>query len=222
MNEPPRPNREGAKRPWNHPTNQRFGVMLAVIVLVGLGTRLNACDYRTIAKQVVDDPAVGTLRGDVGRVQGTSDAISAKTLELAASLARVEAELADMKAHSHRTVYRFNPHSDKTPDPAQLKTLRAAVQAGSRVRVTHKPAEGVGRTISVECEFVGLDANGNVQCMSGVLAANAELPDGRRYQEILTHNGTRVLAHWNADGTNIQGEREVEKRETHWSVQLPY
>ena len=223
--QPPPP----ATRPLLHPTNLRFGLMLLVIILVGFATRLNACDYRTIAKRVIEDPAVGTLKTDVAGVGGRVDAVAAQARglsasheQLAAGVAALQASVDTLIAHSPRTIYRYNPDTQKSPDAAQLKALRAAVAAGAKISVTHRPAEGIGRVISVRCAFVGLDANGNVQCMSAVLAANSELPDGRRYQEILTHDGTRVLAHWNADGTNIQGEREVEKRETHWTAELPF
>ncbi len=210
------------KRPLMHPTNIRFGVMLAVIVLVGFATRLNACDYRTIAERVIEDPAVGTLKGDVAAVSAQADGLAAAQQRISGTTSEIQRAVADLRAHAPTTIYRYNPDKEKAPNPAQLKALRDAVTAGARVSVTHRPAEGIGRTISVTCAFVGLDANGNVQCMSAVLAANSELPDGRRYQEILSHDGTRVLAHWNADGSNIQGEREVEKREVHWTVQLPY
>ncbi len=210
------------KRPLMHPTNIRFATMLLVIVLVGFGTRLNSCDYRTIAERVIQDPAVGTLKADVGGVAAQAQGLNAGQQRMNSALSDVQRALDDLRAHAPTIIYRYNPDKEKAPNPAQLKALRAAVAAGARISVVHRPAEGIGRTISVECAFVGLDANGNVQCMSAVLAANSELPDGRRYQEILSHDGTRVLAHWNADGSNIQGEREVEKRETHWTAQMPY
>ena len=196
--------------------------MLLVIVLVGFGTRLNACDYKTIAKRVLEDPSVATLKSDIGGLGGRVDAVAGQVQAVSGAVDTVRRSVDTLVAHAPKTVYRYNPDTEKAPNPAQLQALRDAVTAGALIRVTHKPAEGIGRIISVSCAFVGLDANGNVQCMSAVLAANSELPDGRRYQEILTHDGTRVLAHWNADGTNVQGEREVEKRETHWTVQLPF
>lgn len=222
-------NLETPKRPFMHPTNIRFAVMLLVIILVGFGTRLNGCDYTTIAERVIQDPAVGTLKADVASVGGKVAGVAAQAEGLASGQQRIDGAISalqrsvdDLKAHSPRMIYRYNPDTEKSPNPGQIKALRDAVTAGAKVSVMHRPAEGIGRTIVVECAFVGLDANGNVQCMSAVLAANSELPDGRRYQEILTHDGTRVLAHWNADGSNVQGEREVEKRETHWTVQLPF
>ena len=226
---------EKPKTPWYTATNVRFGTILLAIILSALLTRFNGCDKGQIARSILNDPAISELaphheqlQSSVARLEGQVSALSSsldKALQnqkrMQAGLRAIGDQTTLLVEHSARVVYRFDPHAQEEPDPARLGRLQGLVQAGASLQVVHRPAEGSGRSVALDCATAAVDTNGNVLCQGAVVPANSELPDGRRYQEVLRHDGTLTLAHWNADGSNVQGARELGKRAAIWIAATP-
>lgn len=219
---------EKPKAPWYTASNVRFGTILLAVFLSALLTRFNGCDKGQIARSILNDPAVASLAPSQARLQADVSRISAdlkQSLEtqkrMEATLAQVHAQTRSLVEHSARVVYRFDPQALAEPDPALLARLVGLVQGGASLQVVHRPSEGSGRAVALDCAAAAVDTNGNVLCQGPVVPANSELPDGRRYQEVLRHDGTLTLAHWNADGSNVQGARELGKRAAIWIAATP-
>lgn len=216
------------KRPWYNEQNFRFGTLLLTIILMSLLTRFNGCDKGGVVQDILNDPSVAGLAGQNRAIQSSLaklDQIESVVKANQAAIARVQADTTQIKGlidHAPHAIYRFDPKKQEEVDAAALGRLQAAVQAGAQMSVVHRPAEGAGRTRTLQCATAAVDANDSVLCFGPVLPANSELPDGRRYQEVLRHDGTITLAHWNADGSNVQGARELDKRASVWVAALPY
>lgn len=223
------------KTPWYTAENVRFGTILLAILFAALLTRFNGCDKGQIAQSILTDPAIAELapgqkelkaslsrvQGQVTDLSGKLDTALANQQRMAATLAAVQKDTSALVDHSPHVVYTFDPHTQEEPDPAGLGRLQGLVQGGANLSVVHKPAEGSGRSVVLDCVTAAVDTNGNVLCQGAMVSANSELPDGRRYQEVLRHDGTLTLAHWNADGSNVQGARELGKRHSIWIAARP-
>lgn len=193
--------------------------LLGAIALIGVFTRTNGCDYRAIAEAVVHHPDLDGIKASLTQGQSGMQA----SLSSIQSLQREHA--ANTRAlleHAPTVVYRFNPAKEDDPNNGQLRVLRDAVEAGARVRVLHRPARGPGRVAVVDCVYVTVDPNGAILCTSAVSTAATDLPDGRRYQEVIRHDGTLTLSHWASDGTNVQGATMARERDTTWIVERPF
>ena len=212
-------------RLWTRP-NQRILGLLAALLLLNLVTRVNGCDYRGIADAVVHHEEMDGIRNDVRT--GNQDILArlqrleqAQTAHIA-STAAANGKLDELIGHSSTAIYSFHPKREMEPDRAKLRALQDAIKAGAKVRVTHTAAAGNGRSVTVDCVYTAADENGAVICMSPVLAANTDLADGRRYQEVIRHDGTITMTHWGANGENVQGAKLVQERTTTWMVEMPF
>ncbi len=216
------------KTPWYTAENVRFGTILLAILLSALLTRVNGCDKGQIARSILGDPSVSSLAPGQKAMQGQLSSISGRVDQVAQAQAAIQAGVTSISGqttalvqHSAHVVFEFDPHAQDEPDPAALGRLQGLVQGGAVLSVVHRPAEGSGRSVAMACMSSAVDTNGNVLCQGPVVPANGELPDGRRYQEVLRHDGTLTLAHWNADGSNVQGARELGKRAAVWIAATP-
>jgi|GEM_PF-1776977 len=208
------------------PQNLRVAGILGALLLICLVTRINGCDYKGIADAVVHHEDLDGIKADVNNGV-TSIEARLERLEQAqqahiASTAMANGKLDELIGHSSTVVYAFHPKREVEPNKARLRALQDAVRAGAKVRVLHTPAAGNGRTTTVDCVYTAADENGAVICMSPVLAANTDLADGRRYQEVIRHDGTLTMTHWGADGSNVQGAKLVQERATTWMVEMPF
>ncbi len=213
------------KRPWYNEQNFRFGTLLLTIIFMSLLTRFNGCDKGHVVQDILNDPSVANLSGQNLDALTKLEAIESTVKANKAAIARVQADTTLIKGlidHAPHAIYRFDPKKQEEVLAEELGKLQAAVHAGADISVVHRPAEGAGRIMTLQCATTAVDTNDNVLCMGPVLPSNSELPDGRRYQEVLRHDGTLTLAHWNANGANVQGSRELDKRASVWVAALPY
>ena len=213
----------------------RFWLMCGLIVLTGFATRIQACDERQIASAVLEDPRISELiprnddlarrlealdqleplKGQIDRLQGSQD-------RLQSQLSSQQQLIQQLIDHSWTKIYTFDPSNDAEPDPGPLTRLRKAVRDGAELLVVHSTADGAGGLVSYPCVEVTIDTNENVLCIATVIPAALSLPDGRRYQSTLRHDGTILFSHWNADGTNIQTSTLLVRRSSAWFVRLPF
>ncbi len=221
---------------------RRFWVLVVLIPLAALLTRINACDERQIASSVLEDPRISELiprNDDLSRrlealdqlptvlskidgVDGKADQLAGKQDQILAELRTTRSLVQQVIEHSWTRTYTFDPASEGEPSPARLGALRAAVRSGAEVMVVHGSVDAGARLVSTRCHSVTIDTSENVLCMGAVVPANLELPDGRRYQETLRHDGTLTFSHWNADGTNVQGGSHGERQRSIWFVRKPF
>lgn len=209
MQEPPQ---RAFPRPWHHPVNQRFGALVLAVLAVALVTRFNACDRRGVVQGVsrelaATEASVGALRGDLAT--------------LGSAVATVDSRLVTLQQMEHRVIYRHDPRRQDKPDAIALEALRDLVRAGAELRVVLRPAMGQGEVTNIFCVASRLDENGNVLCTGPERPSNLMLPDGRRYQETIRHDGTLTFAHWDATGGNVQGQREIGQWATVWLARGP-
>ena len=222
--------------------HSRFWIFLVAVAVIGFVFRINSCDERQIASSVLEDPRISELipRNDdlarrlealdqlpsvaskVDQVASKVDGVSSKQDQTLAELRATKAMLQQVIDHSWTRTYSYDPSDEEEPSPSTLASLRSAVRGGAEVMVVHGPADGGGRLVSTRCFGLTIDTSENVICMGTVVPANMELPDGRRYQETLRHDGTISFSHWNADGSNVQGATQPEKRESTWYVRRPF
>ena len=212
MPQPPQP--PAFPRPWNHPLNVRFIALVICGILVAYATRFNGCDRDSIVRAIFKNPQVGQT------VDGVS-AIQAELASVAASVAATDAKLSQILAMEHRVVYTFDPRREHHPDPTMLELLRALAKAGAEFRVVLQPAIGTGLVENITCVSVRIDESANVTCTGPERPSNLMLPDGRRYQETIRHDGSMFFAHWDASGSNVQGQREMGQWSTVWLARGP-
>lgn len=221
---------------------RRFWVLVVLIPLMALLTRINACDERQIASSVLEDPRISELipRNDdlarrlealdqlptvlskIDEVDGKVERVSSKQDQTLSELRTTKAMVQQLIEHSWTRTYSYDPSVEEEPQPSTLAGLRTAVRGGAEVMVVHGPVDGGEKLVSTRCQGVTIDTSENVLCMAAVIPANLELPDGRRYQETLRHDGTLTYAHWNADGSNVQGGSDGRRKRSVWYVRRPF
>ncbi len=218
------------KRPLLHPTNVRFLVMIVLIAVVVFAT--SVCSQSAIVKNIIGSPALTRLPDDIAQtrkdIEDLKAAQAALKTELGGAVARVgqqvaavDGKLNRLMAMELRVVYSHDPTVQAEPDPARLEALRALVAAGAEIRVSFRPVNAEGPLRVTDCVAVTVDENGGVLCAGPILAANVSLPDGRRYQETVRHDGTVIFAHWDAGGGNVQGARELARYAVTWLARGP-
>lgn len=217
-NRPSKPAAAPPKRPLLHPTNVRFAVMIVLIAVVVFAS--NVCSQSAIVKNIIGSPALTRLPDDIAQtrkdIEDLKRAQAAMKTELGGAVSRVgqqvqalDGKVARLMAMELRVVYSHDPALHSEPNPAQIDALRALVGKGASIRVTFRPVNAEGPVRVTDCSAVTVDENGGVLCNGPILAANVSLPDGRRYQETIRHDGTVILAHWDANGGNVQGAKEL-------------
>jgi hypothetical protein len=235
----PKPGRPAPKPPegpgFTFDEHSRFWIFLVAVAVIGFAFRINSCDERRIASSVLEDPRISELiprNDDLARrlealdqlpsMASKVDQVSTRQDQTLTELRATKAMLQQVIDHSWTRTYSYDPAKEEEPSAAMLASLLGAVRAGAEVMVVHGPADGGGRLVSTHCFGLTIDTSENVICMGTVVPANMELPDGRRYQETLRHDGTISFSHWNADGSNVQGASQPEKRESTWYVRRPF
>ena len=227
---PSAPPPASARRPLLHPTNIRFAVMIVLIALVVFGT--NVCSQSAIVRNIIGSPALTRLPDDIAKtrkdIEDLKRAQAALKSELGDAVTRVGQQVAALDgkvgrllAMEQRVVYAHDPAVLAEPDPATLANLRSLVGRGAEIRVTFRPINGEGPVRATDCAAVTVDENGSVLCNGPIVSANVSLPDGRRYQETIRHDGTVILAHWDANGGNVQGARELARYAVTWLARGP-
>jgi len=195
------------KRPLMHPTNVRFAVMLLLIFIVVLGA--NMCSGSATVRGVVGDASITRLPGDVAQVKTSVESMRGALQNISNQVSGVDGQVRRLTAMEQRVVYSHDPGVTADPDRASLDALRNLVAAGAEIRVVHRPVGAKSPIKNYVCANVTVDENGSVLCTGPVIAANMTLPDGRRYQETVRHDGTVLLSHWDANGGNVQGQKEI-------------
>ena len=222
--------------------HSRFWIFLVAVAVIGFVFRINSCDERQIASSVLEDPRISELipRNDdlarrlealdqlptvlskIDEVDGKVERVSSKQDQTLSELRTTKAMVQQLIEHSWTRTYSYDPSVEEEPQPSTLAGLRTAVRGGAEVMVVHGPVDGGEKLVSTRCQGVTIDTSENVLCMAAVIPANLELPDGRRYQETLRHDGTLTYAHWNADGSNVQGGSDGRRKRSVWYVRRPF
>lgn len=195
------------KRPLLHPTNVRFVVMVVLIAFVVFVS--NMCSQSATIRGIINDGAITRLPSDVAQVRTDVQTLSGAISRVGSQVQAVDGKVQRLISMEHRVVYTHDPGISPEPDGASLDVLRGLVAAGAEVRVVHRPVGAKGPVRTFDCALITVDENGSVLCTGPVVAANMTLPDGRRYQETVRHDGTVLLAHWDSNGGNVQGQKEV-------------
>lgn len=203
---------ETNRRPLLHPTNVRFAVMVLLIAVVVFGA--NMCSQSLIVNGVVGSEPITRLPDDLGAIQRGVSAVDT-------SVKRVDREVARIAAQEPHVVYSYDPGKQSEPPARDLERLRNLVATGASLRVVRRPVGAKGPITNIFCAAAIVDENGSVLCTSEVLPANLVLPDGRRYQETVRHDGTVLFAHWDANGGNVQGNREIARYVVTWLANGP-
>jgi len=198
---------ETPRRPLLHPTNVRFVVMVVIIALVVFVT--SVCSQSATVRGVTGSESITRLPADVARVSRDVETVGESVSRVSSQVKTVENQVKRLTGMEHRVVYTHDPAVSAEPDGGALDVLRGLVSAGAEIRVVHRPAGAKGPVRNFECALITVDENGSVLCTAPVVAANMTLPDGRRYQETVRHDGTVLLAHWDSNGGNVQGQKEV-------------
>ncbi len=208
--------------------------MIVLIAVVVFAT--SVCSQSAIVKNIIGSPALTRLPSDIAQtrkdIEDLKAAQTALKTELGGAVARVgqqvqamdskiDGKLNRLMAMELRVVYSHDPAVLSEPDPKRLETLRGLVGQGAEIRVTFRPVNAEGPIRVSDCAAVTVDENGGVLCNGPILAANVSLPDGRRYQETIRHDGTVILAHWDADGGNVQGAKEQARYAVTWLARGP-
>jgi hypothetical protein len=196
-----------SKRPFLHPTNIRFGVLVVTIAMVVFVS--NMCSQAATVRGVIGSDAISRLPGDVAKVDRGVQEVSGAVARISSQVQTLDNQVDRLVAMEHRPVYRHDPGVSAEPDGATLDVLRSLVADGAEVRVVHRPVGAKGPVRTFDCALITVDENGSVLCTGPVVAANLSLPDGRRYQETVRHDGTVTLAHWDSNGGNVQGQKEI-------------
>ena len=202
-----------------HPTNVRFAVMVLIISVVVFGS--NLCAQSSIVRGIVGSSALTRLPDDIAGVGRAVAAVAATAERLSQQEQQIDGKLSRILAMETRVVYTHDPSKQMEPDPQSLEQLRGLVLAGAEIRVVHRPVNAEGPVRSVLCADVIVDENGGILCTTPVLAANLTLPDGRRYQETIRHDGTMIYAHWDATGANVQGGKQIGAYVSTWLARGP-
>jgi hypothetical protein len=195
------------KRPLLHPTNVRFVVMVVLIAFVVFVS--NMCSQSATIRGIINDGAITRLPSDVAQVRTDVQTLNGAISRVGSQVQAVDGKVQRLISMEHRVVYTHDPGISPEPDGASLDVLRGLVAAGAEVRVVHRPVGAKGPVRTFDCALITVDENGSVLCTGPVVAANMTLPDGRRYQETVRHDGTVLLAHWDRNGGNVQGQKEV-------------
>ncbi|MCO4771525.1 MAG: hypothetical protein KDA24_15945 [Deltaproteobacteria bacterium] len=195
------------KRPLMHPTNVRFVVMVVLIALVVFVS--NMCSQSATVRGVVGADAITRLPSDVAQVKASVEALDSAISRVSSQVVALDGQVKRLTSMEQRVVYTHDPAVSPEPDGAALDVLRNLVAAGAEIRVVHRPEGAKGPVKNFVCANATVDENGSVLCTGPVIAANMSLPDGRRYQETVRHDGTVLLAHWDANGGNVQGSKEI-------------
>lgn len=204
--------------------------MIALIAIVVFAT--SVCSQSAIVKDIIGSPELTRLPDDIAQtrkdIEDLKEAQAALKTELGGAVARVgqqvqavDGKLTRLMAMELRVVYSHDPAVLQEPDPKQLDTLRRLVGEGAVMRVSFRPVNAEGPVRVTDCLAVTVDENGGVLCNGPILAANVSLPDGRRYQETIRHDGTITFAHWDAGGGNVQGSRELARYAVVWLARGP-
>lgn len=218
------------KRPLLHPTNVRFAVMIVLIAIVVFAA--SVCSQTAIVGKITGSPALTRLPGDIAQIRKDIEDLkrsqAAMKTELGGAVSRVgqqvqtlDGKVNRLMAMELRVIYAHDPIVHKEPDPAKLEALRKLVGQGAEIRVTFRPVNAEGPVRVTDCAAVTVDENGGVLCNGPILSANVSLPDGRRYQETIRHDGTVILAHWDANGGNVQGAKEIARYAVTWLARGP-
>jgi hypothetical protein len=190
----------------------RFLALLGGVLVIALLTRFNGCDRASV---------VGELARSLAATDASVQAMRSEIAAVAVSAQSADARLGQILAAEHRVVYAFDPRRDDHPDGEQLAVLRSYVKAGAEVRVVSRPAIGGSSVDNLACIAAHVDDSGNVYCTGPERPSNLLLPDGRRYQETIRHDGSIFFTHWDATGSNVQGQREMGQWATTWLVRGP-
>ena len=197
--------------------------MIVLIAVVVFAT--SVCSQSAIVKDIIGSPALTRLPSDIAQtrkdIEDLKAAQAALKTELQAMDSKIDGKLNRLMAMELRVVYSHDPAVLAEPDPKRLETLRGLVGQGAEIRVTFRPVNAEGPIRVSDCAAVTVDENGGVLCNGPILAANVSLPDGRRYQETIRHDGTVILAHWDADGGNVQGAKEQARYAVTWLARGP-
>ncbi len=196
-----------SKRPLLHPTNIRFVVLVLIVALVVFTS--NMCSQSATIRGVVGDSAITRLPSDVASVKQSVETLTGSIQQVGSQVSAVDREVKRLTGMEQRVVYKHDPALSSEPDGAMLDQLRILVSAGAEIRVVHRPVGAKGPVKNYVCANVTVDENGSVLCTGPVIAANMTLPDGRRYQETIRHDGTVLLSHWDSTGENVQGQKEI-------------